>query len=211
MPHIFSPDLGEEIRHRKYTLGQSHKTIRDEVPCSISTVSYHLSATTRAKTQARTKKRRATLSGNLDDRIHRFTSAKTGKKKRAGPRPLAETDHAKRRNPVERSVAFRIIKAHTGPPRSRAEERRAIREALDLISSDPRCYLTGDPIDFLNTPWHLDHVVPRSRGGKNGVANMGLTTAVANAAKGDMTVEEFQELCAKVLKHAGWRVHRPRS
>jgi len=211
MPHIFSPDLGEEVRHRKYALGQSHKQIRDEVPCSISTVSYHLSAKTRALALKRTRKRRKTLKGTLDDRVHKFQAAKTGKRKKPAAKAIAETTNAQRGNPIERSVASRIIKAHTGPPRTKAEERAAIREALDLISGDPRCYLTGDPIDLLNTPWHLDHVVPRSRGGKNGVANMGLTTAVANGAKGDLTVEEFLDLCHRVLKHHGYRVHRPRN
>lgn len=64
------------------------------------------------------------------------------------------------------------------------------------------CYLTGDTIDFSSPKtYHLDHRVPRSKGGQNTLENCEVATKAANMAKADLTLEEFFELCIKVVKH----------
>jgi 5-methylcytosine-specific restriction endonuclease McrA len=64
------------------------------------------------------------------------------------------------------------------------------------------CYLTGDTIDFGDTAsYSLDHRVPRSKGGLNTLENCEFATKAANFAKGDLSLEEFFELCVKVVKH----------
>lgn len=40
----------------------------------------------------------------------------------------------------------------------------------------------------------IDHRIPRSRGGNNCIANMVLSCAPCNNAKGDMTEEEFLDI-----------------
>lgn len=64
------------------------------------------------------------------------------------------------------------------------------------------CYLTGDLID-LKDPygWHMDHIVPASKGGLNTIENCAPATRAANRAKADLLLEEFYELCEDVLNH----------
>ena len=54
------------------------------------------------------------------------------------------------------------------------------------------CYLCGQPItDGQN--WNLDHVFPKSRGGKSTVSNLRPTHYWCNSAKGNMTIEQWRE------------------
>jgi len=54
-----------------------------------------------------------------------------------------------------------------------------------------RCALTGLPLEGV-VP-HLDHIIPKAKGGDNSPANMQWTHPVANHAKHTMSVKEFQE------------------
>lgn len=70
------------------------------------------------------------------------------------------------------------------------------------IIENPYCYLTGKRIDLNDSrSYHLDHIIPRSKGGDNSIKNMGLALKEANQAKSDMTKEEFLELCKSVIKY----------
>jgi 5-methylcytosine-specific restriction endonuclease McrA len=75
------------------------------------------------------------------------------------------------------------------------------KDLLEKIGNQPVCYLTGVPID-LNKPrtYHLDHIIPKSRGGDDSLDNCQIACREANQAKGDLLVEEFIELCNKVVK-----------
>lgn len=59
------------------------------------------------------------------------------------------------------------------------------------------CPLTGDRLTRDNIS--VDHVVPRTRGGKNISANIRLTTLQVNMARKDLPDERFVELCQKVV------------
>jgi 5-methylcytosine-specific restriction endonuclease McrA len=73
---------------------------------------------------------------------------------------------------------------------------------LDLENKTVRCYLTGQLIDLTETKeWHMDHIIPVSRGGPNTLENCAPATRVANQAKGNLLVEEFYELCEKALEY----------
>ncbi len=50
---------------------------------------------------------------------------------------------------------------------------------------------------------HLDHIVPRSRGGKSELANYQYLCPTCNQSKGAMTTEEFLAHCKTVLLHNG--------
>lgn len=89
---------------------------------------------------------------------------------------------------------------------SRFLERPATKEDYQLFLEKfgklPTCYLTGEKINLNNTSsYHLDHVYPKSRGGSNSFENMQIATKQANLAKNDMTVEEFKELCRKIISY----------
>lgn len=81
--------------------------------------------------------------------------------------------------------------------------------AYNKIINNPYCYLTGRKIDLIDTiSYHLDHIVPISKKGKNTLKNMGLTCKDANLAKSGLTVYEFISLCKEVLEHNGYTVNK---
>ena len=49
---------------------------------------------------------------------------------------------------------------------------------------------------------HLDHIIPTAQGGTNDLNNLGICTAVANQAKGALSLDELYELCKAIL---AWR------
>lgn len=60
------------------------------------------------------------------------------------------------------------------------------------------CYLCGEPI----TPgqkWNLDHVYPRSKGGKTDPSNLRPTHYDCNQAKADMSLAKFRQIQRALL------------
>lgn len=60
----------------------------------------------------------------------------------------------------------------------------------------------------INMDYCLDHIVPVSKGGTNELENMGITTPEANASKTDLKIDEYLELCKKVLINFGYSVEK---
>ena len=68
------------------------------------------------------------------------------------------------------------------------EKEYGIKELLEKLGDNPRCYLTGDQIDLEDSAsYNFDHIVPVSKGGTNDLSNLGICTKAANAAKNDLT------------------------
>lgn len=72
-------------------------------------------------------------------------------------------------------------------------------ELLERLAQQKfKCALTGVPLESsMAVP---DHRVPLSRGGKHRIENIDIVHVVANRAKGDMTTEEFVDLCKQVVE-----------
>ena len=85
---------------------------------------------------------------------------------------------------------------------------KQIREFIeDKFKS--KCYLSGREVNLDSaSSFHFDHIVPKSKGGTNELDNLGVCTPEVNAAKGDLSVEEFIELCKDVLNHNGYTVKK---
>lgn len=66
------------------------------------------------------------------------------------------------------------------------------------------CGLTGRQLDFDTA--HLDHIVPRTRGGSDERGNLRWTTKEANEAKGNLLDEEFMLLCTQIAEYIGRRL-----
>jgi len=75
------------------------------------------------------------------------------------------------------------------------------KDLLAKIGDNPICYLTGRPIDLSDgRSYHLDHIVPISKGGDNTLDNCNIACKEANQAKHNLSKDEFIKLCQEVLK-----------
>ena len=72
-----------------------------------------------------------------------------------------------------------------------------------------KCELTGRTIDLTKDDYNIDHIIPVSRGGSNELDTMAFTIPIANAAKSNMTNEEFVALCKEVCENFGYVVFSP--
>lgn len=63
-----------------------------------------------------------------------------------------------------------------------------------LCAQDARCAYCRV---LLSGPYHIDHKMPVSRGGLNGIENLQVTCPTCNMSKGARTHEEFIEALAK--------------
>ena len=172
--------LSEEIKALRES-GLTYPEISKRLGCSKSTISYHLSPGQKEKTRDRTRAIRA--SNSLIAKVDTFKNQ--GKPK----------VHSER---VNRKVG----KFQSDAPV--AEHSFTYADVVERFGDSPTCYLTGDPIDLSDpSGYHFDHIHPKSRGGDNSLDNLGLASSVANRAKHNLTVDEFLDLCEKVLMHHG--------
>lgn len=89
------------------------------------------------------------------------------------------------------------------------EKDYSLEEVVEHLNGyNAKCYLTGDSIDMKKDLYCLDHIIPVSKGGNNELENMGITTPEANASKLDLKLEEYLELCKKVLINFGYKVEK---
>ena len=69
-----------------------------------------------------------------------------------------------------------------------------------LMQQGCRCVLTGETLTPKTAS--VDHKMPLSRGGGHGLPNLQWLTTRANRAKGQLTNDEFIELCRAVVREA---------
>lgn len=85
-----------------------------------------------------------------------------------------------------------------------------VEQVQEKIGSNPKCYLTGRPIDINNSrSYNFDHIIPSSKGGKNTLDNLDICIKEANHAKNNLYLEEFFKLCEDVLKNQGYTIIKP--
>ena len=90
---------------------------------------------------------------------------------------------------------------------SKSTVKVTLEELTQKIGADPICYLTGRKINLLDSrSYHLDHKIPRCKGGDNSLDNLEIASREANQAKNDMSLEEFFAFCKEVLEHNGFTV-----
>jgi len=79
-----------------------------------------------------------------------------------------------------------------------------LKELIKKIGDDPRCYWTGRRINLNSRrSYHLDHLIPKSRGGDNSLKNCVLACREANQGHGDSLPEEYIKLSCEVAVFKG--------
>lgn len=74
------------------------------------------------------------------------------------------------------------------------------QDLIDKIGDNPICYLSGRKIDLMDgKSYHLDHIIPKNRGGANSLENCNIACKDANQAKGNLLYDEFIILCQEIL------------
>lgn len=179
-------------------LGKNYNQIVSELGCSKSLVCYYLGKDQKNKNLHRQKINRK--KNPLLTKIHTFLNIKEKIKK---PRKINI-------NLIQKIIYIRIYTFfNRGNKMSKIPVQDLVKEFMIKIGDNPKCYLTGDSID-LSKPktYQLDHIIPTSKNGQNTLDNLGLTTKEANLAKRDLSVDEFINLCKKVLQNNGYKVEK---
>lgn len=172
--------------------GLSYRVISERLECNPSTVEYHLNPN--AKSRNTRKARRVRQNEHpLAQKIRRF--------RQQFELPIDPPHYT---SSMRKRLQRKVDRYHKSTRGERIVNNTfTVNDLLEKIGPNPTCYLTGEPIDLDDTrSYHLDHVIPRSRGGDCTLDNANICTKRANLSKGDMTHEEYVEHCRQVVNHA---------
>lgn len=173
--------------------GYSYRQIQNELKCSRGTISFHLGIGQKEKYRIRNNKNRR--NNPLIRKLSCFICRKTN-----------TSNLSKVNCKIIDKIIYSRIWCFSGKTKNM---NITLEQVKRKIGDNPICYLTGDPIDISKSrSYHFDHIIPSSRGGQNTLENLGICTKEANQAKHDRTLEEFIELCKKVLIHNGYKIEK---
>ena len=168
--------------------GKSYDEIVKLLGCSKSTISYYCNPS--YKTNAKKRNAKNKKENKLSSKVERF--------KRANRRLKSKSERFQHRD-----NSFKGNRK----PYDKEYMKFNWKDIFTMIEENPKCYLTGDKLDLENqNNIALDHKVPVSKGGSNELSNLGICTSIANQSKSSMTVEEYIQLCIKVLTNFGYTV-----
>lgn len=183
--------IGEQIK-KLHQSGKTYREICDELSCSKGTVAYHVGKNVKEKQKNYSEKHRVqrTVSRKIDTFYSEYDP----------------TDHKSYFYDVIKRIDKKIM-WFTGE--NKMSKRFTYQELLNKIGDDPTCYISGDKINIADTrSWHLDHIIPKSKGGDNSLENCDVCTRQANMSKTDMTPDEFFAFCQKVLENQGYSISK---
>ena len=163
--------------------GKSYNEICKLLGCNKSTVSYHCGYNQKEKQLQRQRIRRK--EDIIGTKIERFKSRDISEKCRS----------------FQRRNGSKI--------ESRKDYNFTTLDFLKKIGKNPICSLSGQKIDLSDgKSYHIDHIIPASKGGMNTLDNAGLLNSTINKMKHDLTPEEFLTICKKILEYQGFEIRR---
>lgn len=176
--------------------GKTYNEICDALKCSKSAVSYHCGKGQKDKKYDRQKIYRQT--NFLDRKIENFLH----KKSSIYPDRNDSDDQSLVKSSPQSLLKYKVYGFHEKKDYSFKD-----KDVIAKFGEQTHCYLTGRQIQ-LNQPrtYHFDHIVPKSRGGKNTIDNLGIACRDANKAKSNLTLDEFIQLCKEVLENNGYKI-----
>lgn len=175
--------------------GKSYNEIASLLNCAKSTVSYHCDPKGREKVYNRSQKYKLEDSRTfyLKKRISNFKNRKRG----SGRKEYDKDWNKKLRTAVsEFRKSLKIMPTN----------KYTYKDVIDRFGLIVECELTGRTIDLTKDDYNIDHIIPIDRGGTNELENMAFTIPEANAAKNNLTNDEFVALCKEVCEHFGYTV-----
>jgi CRISPR/Cas system Type II protein with McrA/HNH and RuvC-like nuclease domain len=176
--------------------GKSYNQIQEILKCSKSTISYYCGDKQKEKTKKRTKKRRENpLKSKIDNfryKKRKETEYKLDEERKYFNEPVRKFQ--KRDNTKKGKIDTTLEKTFTW------------QDVVDKFGVNTECYLSGEKINLNENIYHLDHILPSSRGGDNSLDNLGILHKTVNVMKNDMTPDELIDWCKKILIHNGYTI-----
>lgn len=192
----------QELREK----GLTYLQIATHLGCSKSTVGYWCNNTSKEKILYNTNKKRENKNFTFlfSKRISDFKTTDRFKYKSN----IKQINASNRKSSWFKIYSNRIMRFRKRNE-NKVEKEYNYEKALEHLGGiNTKCYLTGDPINIETDDYCLDHIIPASKGGNNELENMGITTPSANASKTDLNLDEYLELCKKVLINFGYSVNK---
>lgn len=76
-------------------------------------------------------------------------------------------------------------------------------DVLNKFGENTVCYLTGKPINLLEThTYSFDHFIPLAKGGNSSLENLRVCLPEVNRMKTDLPYEDFINLCKQILSYS---------
>lgn len=162
-------------------LDKSYKEIKNELNCSLSTISHYCGEGQFEKTKRRNEILRKR--NRLLNKVSNFKQTK------------------RERNLVENIRKFQL--------RNKKSINFTYNDVLDKFGQHTKCYLSGQDIDLVNdNDYHLDHIIPIAKGGTNSLDNLGILKKDINIMKKDILVDDFLTLCKIILENNNYLVKK---
>lgn len=164
--------------------GKSYREISNLIGCAKSTVIYHCNDDQKLKYRDRQRKRRK--DDVIGQKLYRYRYKK---------------EFFEKIRDFQRRDKSKVVPIK--------EYNFNIENLLNKIGENPKCYLSGVNIDLQNgKSYHLDHIIPASRGGKNSLDNVGILNSTINKMKHDLTPDEFISKCIQILEYQGYEIRK---
>jgi len=169
--------------------GLSYNKIQEILGCSKSTISFHCGCKQKEKKNDRQKKRR--LDNCLIQKMESFRNRK-----------YKHITYSLENRDWRDILQIKIRGFSMNRKTKKVKQKFSLQDLIDKIGDNPTCYLTGRSIDLSDgRSYHLDHIVPVSKGGDNSLDNCNIACKEANQAKHNLSKDEFVKLCKEVINN----------
>lgn len=167
--------------------GLSYNDIQEKLKCSKATISYHCGQDQKVKKNERQQKRRS--NNCLIKKVESFRNRKC-------KNIVYDLESRDWRHILQIKIRGFSMNRKT----KKSKQQFSLQDLIDKIGDNPTCYLTGRSIDLTDgRSYHLDHIVPISKGGDNSLDNCEIACKEANQAKHNLSKDEFIKLCQEVI------------
>ena len=155
------------------------------------------------KAYERTKDYRATMSGLLNKKLHKLFGTKRKQKQFKGSN-IGQNQYTTNYERVR--VNLKGLKGRNEMLATEyIEHWQKTGNIIEIISEDEwkvKCGISGEVfIATTKNQWHIDHIVPESKGGDASPENLQIVLSKYNLMKSDMTQEELMKAVEIVYKN----------